>query len=66
VANRARDLSNRPPNDLTPERLAERAAEIAQGSTTLSFEVVRPRPDRGDGHGLVRRRRAGEPQRAAR
>ena len=30
-ANRARDLTNRPPNDLTPERLADRAAEIAKG-----------------------------------
>jgi leucyl aminopeptidase len=28
-ANRARDLSNAPPNELTPERLAKRAAEIA-------------------------------------
>jgi leucyl aminopeptidase len=28
-ANRARDLSNAPPNELTPERLAERAAELA-------------------------------------
>jgi leucyl aminopeptidase len=37
-ANRARDLANRPPNDLTPERLAERAAEIAQGSAELSYE----------------------------
>ena len=37
-ANRARDLANRPPNDLTPERLAERAAEIAQGSAQLSYE----------------------------
>jgi leucyl aminopeptidase len=37
-ANRARDLANRPPNDLTPERLAERAAEIAQGSGQLSYE----------------------------
>jgi leucyl aminopeptidase len=36
-ANRARDLANRPPNDLTPERLADRAAEIAQGSTGLSY-----------------------------
>jgi leucyl aminopeptidase len=36
-ANRARDLANRPPNDLTPERLAERAAEIAQGSAELSY-----------------------------
>jgi leucyl aminopeptidase len=38
AANRARDLSNRPPNDLTPERLADRAAEIAQGSAELSYE----------------------------
>ncbi len=37
-ANRARDLANRPANDLTPERLAERAAEIAQGSSPLSYE----------------------------
>src|SRR5262245_10621848 len=36
-ANRARDLANRPPNDLTPERLAGRAAEIAQGSAELSY-----------------------------
>jgi leucyl aminopeptidase len=28
-ANHARDLSNAPPNELTPERLAERAAELA-------------------------------------
>jgi leucyl aminopeptidase len=28
-ANRARDLSNAPPNELTPERLAERAFELA-------------------------------------
>ncbi|HEY7691570.1 MAG TPA: leucyl aminopeptidase [Gaiellaceae bacterium] len=38
-ANRARDLANRPPNDLTPERLAERAAELAQGSAELSYEA---------------------------
>ncbi len=35
-ATRARDLANRPPNDLTPERLADRAAEIAAGSATVS------------------------------
>src|SRR5712691_1277930 len=28
-ANRARDLSNAPPNELTPERLAQRASELA-------------------------------------
>jgi leucyl aminopeptidase len=28
-ANRARDLSNAPPNEMTPERLAERASELA-------------------------------------
>jgi leucyl aminopeptidase len=38
-ASRARDLSNRSPNDLTPERLADRAAEIAQGSADLSYEA---------------------------
>jgi leucyl aminopeptidase len=38
AANRARDLANGPPNDLTPERLAERAAEIAEGSVELSYE----------------------------
>ncbi|HEY7603883.1 MAG TPA: leucyl aminopeptidase [Gaiellaceae bacterium] len=37
-ATRARDLANRPPNDLTPERLAERAAEIAESSAELSYE----------------------------
>ena len=41
-ANRARDLANRPPNDLTPERLADRAAEIADGSSELSFEALGP------------------------
>ena len=39
-ANRARDLANRPPNDLTPERLADRAAEIAQASDELSYEAL--------------------------
>src|SRR5580765_966014 len=34
-ANRARDLSNAPPNELTPERLAERAAELAPEGVTV-------------------------------
>jgi leucyl aminopeptidase len=38
-ANRARDLSNAPPNELTPERLAERASELApDGVTVESFD----------------------------
>jgi leucyl aminopeptidase len=37
--NRARDLANRPPNDLTPKRLAERAAEVAESSSALSFQA---------------------------
>jgi len=36
--NRARDLANAPPNELTPERLAERAAQVAEGSPQLSSE----------------------------
>jgi leucyl aminopeptidase len=39
-ANRARDLANRPPNDLTPARLAERAQELAAGFDTLTCEVL--------------------------
>ena len=38
-ANRARDLANRPPNDLTPERLADRAAEIATGHANSPYEA---------------------------
>jgi leucyl aminopeptidase len=34
-ANHARDLSNAPPNELTPERLAERAAELAPKSVKV-------------------------------
>jgi leucyl aminopeptidase len=38
--NRARDLANRPPNDLTPQRLGERAQELAGGFDTLTCEVL--------------------------
>jgi leucyl aminopeptidase len=34
-ANHARDLSNAPPNELTPERLAERASELAPAGTSV-------------------------------
>jgi leucyl aminopeptidase len=39
-ANRARDLANAPPNELTPDGLADRAAEVAEaGSPRLSVEA---------------------------
>jgi leucyl aminopeptidase len=39
-ANRARDLANAPPNELTPNGLADRAAEVAAaGSPRLSVEA---------------------------
>lgn len=41
-ANRARDLANAPPNELTPERLASRAAEWADGIEHLSAESLGP------------------------
>jgi leucyl aminopeptidase len=40
--NRARDLANAPGNELTPEQLAARAAEIADGSDHLSAEAIGP------------------------
>jgi leucyl aminopeptidase len=39
-ANRARDLANAPPNELTPERLAARAKEIARGAKHLKAEAL--------------------------
>jgi leucyl aminopeptidase len=39
-ANRARDLSNAPPNELTPEVLARRAAELAQPLGNLTVEAL--------------------------
>jgi leucyl aminopeptidase len=41
-ANRARDLVNEPPNELTPEQLAARAEEIASTSEHLSAESGGP------------------------
>jgi leucyl aminopeptidase len=40
--NRARDLVNSPPNELTPERLAERARELASGAANLTAEALGP------------------------
>src|SRR5215210_1641281 len=41
-ANRARDLVNSPPNEVTPERLAERAREIAGEAEHLTAEALGP------------------------
>ena len=41
-ANRARDLANTPPNELTPASLAERAEQIAGELGGLSAEVLGP------------------------
>jgi leucyl aminopeptidase len=41
-ANKARDLANEPPNQLTPAALAERAEEIAAGSDRLTAEAGGP------------------------
>src|SRR5919201_2790173 len=38
--NRARELANAPPNELKPERLAQRAAEVANTSPELSAEAL--------------------------
>jgi leucyl aminopeptidase len=40
--NRARDLVNSPPNETTPERLAERANEIASSLEHVSAEALGP------------------------
>ena len=64
-ANRARDLVNRPANDLTPESFAEYAASIADGTDGLSAEALGPDEMRDARHGRVARRRRGQLQRAA-
>ena len=42
AANRARDLANAPPNELTPAALGERAAEIAGANEHLTAEALGP------------------------
>jgi leucyl aminopeptidase len=42
AANRARDLANTGANELTPERLADRAAELAEQHPNLSAEALGP------------------------
>jgi leucyl aminopeptidase len=51
AANRARDLANAPANELTPERLAERAEELASQREHLSAEALGPDEIRALGMG---------------
>ena len=54
--NRARDLVNSPPNETTPERLAERAQEIASSLEHVTAEALDPDADREARDGRLRRR----------
>ena len=67
AVNRARDLQNRPANDLTPDRArpSARASSPAE-LERLSVEVEGRERDRARGHGRVRRRRAGLRRRSPR
>jgi leucyl aminopeptidase len=51
--NNARDLSNRPANDLTPARLAEHAAGLAERLEHLSAEALGPEEMRSLGMGAI-------------
>ena len=57
--NRARDLGNRPPNDLTPTALGAYAAEMAVSRPGLTVSVLGGAELRQLGMGAVRRRRLG-------
>lgn len=50
-ANRCRDLVNAPANELTPERLADWAEEVADGNPALRFEALGPEEIRAAGMG---------------
>jgi leucyl aminopeptidase len=52
-ANRARDLANMPPNELTPATLADRAEELAAEHEHLSFEALDPEQMRALGMGSL-------------
>jgi leucyl aminopeptidase len=52
-ANRCRDVVNAPANQLTPERLAGWAEEIAGGSEHLRFEALGPEEIRAAGMGAL-------------
>jgi leucyl aminopeptidase len=52
-ANRARDLVNRPANDLSPATLADYAQELADGTEGLTFEALGPDEMRSLGMGAL-------------
>jgi len=52
-ANHARELANRPPNDLTPVRLAEHAAGIASRFETLTASALGPEEMAERGMGAI-------------
>ncbi len=64
-ANRARDLANEPPNELTPATLADRAAELAAEHEHLTFEALDPDQMRELGMGSLLAVGQGSQQRAA-
>jgi leucyl aminopeptidase len=51
--NRTRDLVNSPPNEATPERLAERAGEIAASVEHVTAEALGPDEIRAQGMGAL-------------
>ena len=59
AANRARDLQNRPGNDLTPTALGEYARALGERSSTLSVEVEGRAGHPRARHGRLRGRRTG-------
>ena len=65
AANRARDLQNLPANALTPQALAERAAEIAAEHDAVDGRVLDREAIAAARHGRPRRRLAGDRGRAA-
>ncbi|MDQ3994767.1 MAG: leucyl aminopeptidase [Actinomycetota bacterium] len=51
--NRCRDVVNAPPNELTPEHLADFAREVAAAAPTLTFEALGPDEIREAGMGAL-------------
>ena len=62
AANRARDLANTGANELTPERLADRASRARGPAREPDRRGARPGRVHEARHGRLRRRRPGQPQ----